>query len=99
MPMTFDDVRTLAGKRLTSRAMIAFALCQIAEEELHAGQQMRAWETISSVRRITADIERQISGDASALPLGDLREAAELLCGVDERLEAIEAFFAPGTIH
>jgi len=97
--MTHDDVRTLAGKRLTTRALIAFALCEIAEEELRAGQEERAWETIRSVRKITADIEAQVCGDASALPLGDLREAAELLCGVDERLTAIESLLGPRTLQ
>jgi hypothetical protein len=97
--MTFDDTRSLAGKRLTNRAMIAFALCRIAEEELRAGQQVRAWETIRSVRRIAAEIETQVCGDTSALPVGDVREAAELLCGVDERLTGIESLLGPATIQ
>jgi hypothetical protein len=99
MPMTFDDVRSLAGKRLTTRAMIACALCEIAKEEVHAGHQDRALETIRSVRKITADIEIQICGDATALPLGDLREAAELLGSVDVRLKAIASLLGPGTLQ
>lgn len=89
--MTFEAARALAGKRLTTRAMIAHSLCQIAQEELNAGQQERACETLRSVRRITADIEIQINSDAPGLPLGDLREAAALLSSVDERLAAIES--------
>ncbi|HTV14657.1 MAG TPA: hypothetical protein VME68_08075 [Acidobacteriaceae bacterium] len=95
--MTFTDARALTGKRVTTRAMIARALCEIAEEEMQAGQQERAWETIRSVRTIAADIEIQVCGDVSALPLGDLREATELLLCVDERLADIESLLRPGT--
>lgn len=97
--MTFEDARALAGKRLTTRAMIALALCRVAEEEMHTGRQERVPETIRSVRKIAASIEIQVCGDASALPLGDLREAAELLDSVEERLADIESLLGCGTLQ
>jgi hypothetical protein len=99
MLMTDDEVRALVGNPLRSRAMIAYALCVIAEEQIHARQQVRASETIRSVREIIAGISKQIDEDTSRIPLGDVREAQELLCGVDERIVAIEALVIPCTVH
>jgi hypothetical protein len=97
--MTIDDVRNLVGKPLRSRAMIAYALCVIAEEEMRAGRQMKALETISLIRRIVADISVQLDSDTSARPISDVRGAQELMSGVDERLNAIEALLGPRIVH
>jgi hypothetical protein len=97
--MTDDHVRALVQRPLRSRAMIAYALCLIAEEEIHAGRPIKACETINSVRRIVEDIWMQLGGDTSRMPIGDAREAEEVLCDVDQRLRAIEALFGSPTIH
>jgi hypothetical protein len=99
MPMTYDDVHTLAGRRLTTLAMLAVALCEIVEEQIHAGQQERALETMRSVRRIMADIDVQVCGDSAARPLADVREAAEVLCDLDERLFTIASLLGTTIIR
>jgi hypothetical protein len=97
--MTFDFVRNLVGKPLRSRAMISYALCVIAEEEMTAGRPVKALETISMVRRIVADISFQLDGDACAMPIADVRGAEELLCEVDEQLSAIEILLSPRIVQ
>jgi hypothetical protein len=99
MLMADYDIRSLIGKPLRSRAMVAYALCAIAEEELRAGTPARALETIKAVREITAGMSMQLSGDTSAMSVAEIREAKELLTGVDARLEAIAALVSPHTIH
>jgi len=97
--MTMETVHTHVEKSLKSRAFVANALCAVAEQEIHAGQSMRAAETVRTVRHVLADINLLLSGDTSYLPYGALRETAELLAGLDERIGSVEAATVTHTIQ
>jgi hypothetical protein len=89
------DHTNLLGKSLRNRAMIANALCSMAEEEYHAGQEERAAETVQTIRHVLRDIWVILGGDVSAVPSNDLREASELLGDLDGRVTAIERAMGP----
>jgi hypothetical protein len=97
--MTSETVHALVGKSLKSRAIVANALCAVAEEEFHAGQLMRAAETVRTIRHVLADINLFLSGDTTYLHHGTLREVAEALAGLDDRIAAMEAAIRMHMIH
>jgi hypothetical protein len=97
--MTTQSVFDLVGKSLKSRAFVATALCAVAEEEFLTGERTRARETIRTIRGVVADINLLLSGDTSYLPYGTLREVGELMTGLDERIDEMEAAIPPETIH
>jgi hypothetical protein len=96
-PMT--TVHTMVGNTLRNRAMMANALCAVAEQEAHAGRLLEATETVRSVRTHLAEVSVLLSGNTSYLPYGTLRETSELLAGLDERIGEIERVLGPQTIH
>ena len=61
-----------------------------------AGQGLRPGK---SIRGVIADMNLLLSGDTSHLPYGTLRGVAELMGGLDERIDAMEAAIPPYTIH
>jgi hypothetical protein len=97
--MTTQSVHHLVGKSLKSRAFVATALCAVAEEEFLAGEHIRATETVRSIRGVLADIDVLLDGDTSYLPYGALRETAQLIAGLDDRIKVMEACIQPYTIH
>jgi hypothetical protein len=97
--MTSDQVFTLVGKSIRSRALMAHALCALAEEEYQTGQPARAKQTIQTMRTVLLDIDTVLSGDTSYLPHGILRDTSELLAGLDDRLAMIEALTSSGAIQ
>jgi hypothetical protein len=94
-----DPIHALVAETLTSRAAIANALCTVAEEEFHDGQQMRAAETVRTTRGVLAYINLLLCSDTSYLPYGTLREISEILDGLDERIEAMEPAIRNYSIH
>lgn len=93
------NVHSMVGTTIRNRAMMANALCAVAEQEAHAGRLLEATETVRSVRALLADVNILLSGDTSYLPYGSLREVAELLAGMDGRIGAIERILGSQTIH
>jgi len=80
----------LLTKSLINRALIANALCAIAEEEAHAGDVTRAVETVKALRGVLGEVSLILSGDTSDLRSGSLQDAAELLDGLGSRIAAVE---------
>jgi hypothetical protein len=93
--MRTDTIHALVGKSLRSRAVMANALCALAEEAFHAGQFDRTVETVRSIRSALTDVSILLSGDISYFPHETLRETA----GLEERIASIEAAIQPQTIH
>lgn len=89
----------LVGSTLRNRAMMATALCAVAEQEVHAGRIIEARETVRAVRVLLADVNMLLDGDTSYLPYGTLRECADMLAGLDGRIAAIERGLGSATIH
>lgn len=79
--------------------MIANALCSMAEEEYHAGQEIRATETVRTIREVLKDIWVILSGDVFRCASNDLREASELLGDLDARITAFERAMGPKMIQ
>lgn len=90
-----QSMNALLGKSLRSRALMANALCVVAEEEAQSGYVMRAAQTARSVRDVLRDIEMILSGDTEGLPVNALEDAAQLLGGLDGRIRAVEALLGP----
>ncbi len=88
--MTSDSVQALIGKSLRSRAQLVTALCAIAEDEFRSGDRLRAGATVSTIRKVLADITTLLDGDTSQIPLTDLRMTTEALAGLEARLQEIE---------
>lgn len=97
--MTRATVHSMVANTLQSRALMANALCAVAEEQAHAGSLMGATETVRSVRLLLSDIDLLLSGDTSYIPCGTLRETSDLLAGLDDRIRAVERATGSGTIH
>jgi hypothetical protein len=92
-------IHAMVGTTIRNRAVMANALCAVAEEEMHAGRIPETRETLGAIRMLLADISILMSGDTSYLPYGVLREMAELLAGLDERVRTVEHAIGPQTIH
>lgn len=84
------SVDGLLPQSLRNRALIANALCAIAEEEAHAGQVARAIETVRALRGVLGEVSRILGGDTSDLAAGTLEDTAELLGGLGDRIAAVE---------
>ena len=97
--MTTQTVHKMVGSTLRNRALMANALCAVAEEEVHAGRVIEAVETVRAIRTLLADINLLLSGDTSYLPHGTLRDCADMLGGLDERITAIERSLKTQRIH
>lgn len=89
----------MIGITLRNRAMMANALCAVAEEEAHSGRLLEATETVRSVRTLLAEINILLSADISELRYGPIFDLSDLLTGLDGRIVAIERAMAPQTIH
>jgi len=96
--MTVDKVMALVARSLRSRTMMANSLCILAEES-QDGNQARTVVTIRTLRGVLADISLIIDGDVSCLPIADLRNAQELLCGMEARIAAMEKVMGSETVH
>lgn len=94
-----ESIHAMVGNTLRNRALMANALCAVAEEEVHAGRLLGARDTVRSIRMLLADINTLLDGDTSYLPYGTLRECSDLLAGLDERITLVEAAADPQTIH
>lgn len=97
--MSTDQITRLLGRRLRNRAMVANALCALAQEEYHAGQEERATKTIQTARTVLHDIWVILTGEVSAVSGSDLREVSDLLAGLEARIDGIEKAIGPQTIH
>jgi len=80
----------LLAKSLRSRALIANALCAIAEEQAHSGNAMRSVETVRALRGVLDEVSLILAGDASNLPFGTLQDVADLIDGLGARITAVE---------
>ncbi len=87
-------VDKLLAKSLRSRALIANALCAIAEEQAHSGNTMRAVETVKALRGVLGEISLILTGDTTTLPAGTLQDVADLLDGLGNRITTVEAALA-----
>ena len=90
-----SGIHTLIGTSLRNRAMVANALCALAEEEIHAGEDQRALDTVRTIRGVLREVGLLLEGDVSYLPSGDLREASGLLVGVESRIGSMEKLMGP----
>lgn len=88
--MTADSIGTPIGKPLRSRAMIAYALCLAAEQEIHSGQPDRAKDSMMSIVRIMNDVSLRLRGDGPAVTRDDQLDAAEVLAALADRLWLLE---------
>jgi hypothetical protein len=89
----------LLGKSLRNRALVANALCTIAEEEAHGGDMRRAVETIRAIRGVLGEVTLILEGDTSGISSDVLEDTADLLSGLDGRIASIEhAMVAPRAI-
>jgi len=84
---------------IRNRALMANALCAVAEQETHAGRLLEASETARSVRGLLADINILLSGDTSYLPYGTLWDVSDLLAGLESRIGTIERVMKPQILH
>jgi Arc/MetJ-type ribon-helix-helix transcriptional regulator len=96
---TSETIRALVGKSLKSRAFVANALRAVAQEEFVAGEHVRVAETVRTLRGVLADINLLLDGDTSYLPYGALRETAELIARLDDRIKTMETVIQNYTIH
>ena len=94
-----ESMMALLGKSLRSRALMANALCVVAEEEAESGYAVRAAQTAESVRRVLRDIEMILNGDTDELPIDALEDAAQLLAGLDGRIRAVETRLRPALVR
>jgi hypothetical protein len=97
---TPESVNILLGKSLRNRALVANALCAIAEEEAHAGDVWRAVETIRAIRGVMGEVSLILQGDVEGIPRDAIRDTCDLLSGLDGKIEALEkALTVPHPIH
>lgn len=80
----------LLAKSLLNRAVIANALCAIAEEQAHSGNAIRAVETVRALRGVLDEVSLVLTGDTSNLPFGTLQDVADLINGLGARITAVE---------
>lgn len=88
-----------AGNTLRNRAMVATALCAIADEEMQRGDLKRATETVMTIRKMVAEIGAIVDVYTGQLSRESVRETSELLAGLDDRVAAIERAVRPQTIQ
>lgn len=90
MRLSAENIQALASQSLRSRIMVSYALCAVAESEIHNGEIQRAEETVKRVRSLLAEALLLVSG-TSVSSVSVIREAAEMLAELEDRLSKIEA--------
>jgi hypothetical protein len=93
------NVHDMLATTIRNRAMMANALCSVAEQEIHAGRVIEAKETVRSIRALLGDIGILLSGDTSYLPYGTLRNVSDLVAGLDGRIGTLEQALGPSTVQ
>lgn len=89
-----ENVQVLISQSLRSRFMATFALCAIAEDDVHTGRLERTIHTVKAIRRMLSDINVLVCGP-DRLYAGTLHEAAEMLAELENRTQAIEQAIGP----
>jgi len=84
-----DDARAQSAESLRSRVMTAYALCAIAESDLHAGEINRATQTAKTVRELIEEINR-LASDVSQLSSSALRDLSEFSTELERRVQKID---------
>jgi hypothetical protein len=88
------NVQALVSQSLRSRIMVSFALCAVAESEIHGEEWERAVQTIATIRQLVSEINLLII-EPHPIPVSTIREAGELAAELESRIQAIEAAIGP----
>jgi len=86
-----DNAKALINQTLRSRIMVTYALCAVAESEVHAGQLESSLQIVKTIRRMLSDINVLVSGPMDRLSLRTIHEAAEMLSELEIRTQANRA--------
>lgn len=70
--------------------MVSFALCAVAESQVHAGELHNAVGTVKSIRSLMNEVSLLLSEPVHLSPSA-IHEAAELLAELESRTQAIES--------
>jgi hypothetical protein len=89
--MADTPLHNLMGRSVKNRALLANALCAIAEEEAHDAHISRACETVRALRGVLGEISLLLQSD---LPPASLEDTADLLHGLGPRIDGIENLLA-----
>ncbi len=85
-----ESTQALINQSLRSRIMATYALCAVAEDEIHASQLERPLQTVKAIRRMLSDINVLVYGSPNRLCASTIHEAAEMLAELENRTQAIE---------
>lgn len=85
-----EKVRLLVASSVRNRIMVCYALCAVAEGEIHEGDLSRASQTTRAIRSVMAEVALLIS-DPNTISPGVMRETAELVAELESRILGIEA--------
>lgn len=85
-----EDAQVLVSRSLRHRIMVSYALCAVAESEIRDGNPARALHTTQTVRNLMREIALLVSEPNTASPSA-IREAAEMLAELEERIAGVEA--------
>ena len=90
-----ENVQAIINQSLRSRIMATYALCAVAEDEIHAGKSDRTLQTVKALRRMLSDINVLVCGPTDRLSLSVIHEAADMLAELENRTQAIEQAIGP----
>ena len=89
-PLPYNDGQMSADKSLKARMMTGYALCAIAESQIHAGELERALKSIRAIREMVAEMNSLLD-EPREYSLSAIREAKDTLADLETRLQAAEA--------
>lgn len=84
-----DDTKKLRGEALRTRAMVANAVCAMAESEVHSGMLDRAITNLRKIHTIVEEINVYISAP-NEVSSEAAREIGELVSDLQARIGAID---------
>lgn len=79
---------------LKTRIMTGYALCAIAESQVHAGELERALRSIRAIREVVAEMTTLLSEPRQHSHIA-IREAKDTLIDLETRIQAVEAALPP----
>ncbi len=79
-----------AETSLKTRIMTGYALCAIAESQIHAGELERAVKSVRAVRELVAEMNSLLD-QPQQHSLSAIREARDTLVDLETRIQAVEA--------
>lgn len=92
---TGENIQALISQTLRNRIMATYALCAVAESEVHAGELERACQTVKAIRRMLSDINILVCTPADRPCSSAIHEAAEMLAELENRTQTIEQSIGP----